>query len=264
MGDPERLLGPGSDSDELERELLGSIRNVSPPPGAKGRAWEGIAATVAVATAVGVGTATVGSATAHAAATGMSAGAKLLTAKVVLGVALAGSTLAAGGYWVSHQMAQRTVVAPRPERRPAPESPAPPPAAAPAVIGEPTPAPCDAPQAVPPCPTAAAPIAPTAPERAPRVVDEPHARNLLGVESRMLTEARAQLRGGEPRGAMATLERLQTRFPKGVLLQEREVLTIQVLSALGDNAAATRKAKAFLEAYPNSPHAPQIRRFAGD
>jgi outer membrane protein assembly factor BamD (BamD/ComL family) len=80
----------------------------------------------------------------------------------------------------------------------------------------------------------------------------------------MLTDARAQLRGGDPHAAMATLERLQARFPKGVLLQEREVLTIQVLSALGDNAAASRKARAFLEAYPNSPHAPQLRRFTGD
>jgi outer membrane protein assembly factor BamD (BamD/ComL family) len=117
---------------------------------------------------------------------------------------------------------------------------------------------------VAPCPPAAAHVAAPAPERTPRTVDEPHARNLLGVESRLLTEARAQLRSGEPRAAMATLERLQTRFPKGVLLQEREVLTIQVLSALGDNASASRKAKAFLEAYPNSPHAPQLRRFTGE
>jgi hypothetical protein len=260
MGDPERLLAPGGDGDDLERELLGSIRNVSPPPGAKGKAWEGIAATVAVATTIGVGTATVGTAaTAHAAATGVGASAKLFTAKVVLSVAIAGSTLGAGGYWVSRQVAQRPVVAPAPERRAAPEAPPPGPAA-PAIAA---PSPCDTPQAEPPCPTAAPPVAPP-PGHAPRTIDEPHARNLLGVESRMLTEARAQLRGGEPRAAMATLERLQTRFPKGVLLQEREVLTIQVLSALGDNAAASRKAKAFLEAYPNSPHAPQLRRFAGD
>jgi len=257
MGDPERLLGPGSDSDELERELLGSIRNVSPPPGAKGKAWEGIAATVAVATAVGVGTAAAGAATAHAAATGVGATAKVFTAKVLLGVALAGSTLAAGGFWVSRQVAQRTVVAPRPERHAAPE---PPPAPAPAAVAPATPSPCDTLNAEPPC----QPVAPAPPDRSPRTVDEPRARNLLGVESRMLTEARAQLRGGEPRAALATLERLHARSPKGVLLQEREVLMIQVLSALGDNAAASRKAKEFLEAYPNSPHAPQLRRFTGD
>jgi hypothetical protein len=260
MGDPERLLGPGSDSDELERELLGSIRNVSPPPGAKKQAWDGIAATVAVATVVGVGTAVGSATTAHAAATG--AGAKLLTAKVMLGVALAGSTIAAGGYWIHRQVAQQTVVAPRPDRRAA-DAPLPASAPSPAAIAAPTP--CDSTESASPCPNAVpAPTAPPAVGRAPRSIDEPHARNLLGVESRLLTEARAQLRGGEPRAAMATLERLQTRFPNGVLLQEREVLTIQVLAALGDNAAASRKAKAFLEAYPNSPHAPQLRRFTGD
>ncbi len=162
-------------------------------------------------------------------------------------MALAGSTLAAGGYWVSHRVAQRTVTAPRSERV-APAETADPATTSNAV------APPDAP------PIAAAP----APERAPRAVDEPHQRNLLGVESRLLTEARAQLRGGEPRAALATLERLQTRFPKGVLLQERQVLMIQVLSALGDNAAASRKARDFLEAYPNSPHAPQLHRFTGE
>jgi hypothetical protein len=260
MGDPERLLGPGSDSDELERELLGSIRNVSPPPGAKGQAWEGIAATVAVATAVGVGTAAAGAATAHAAASATT-GAKIFTAKVLLGAALAGSTLAAGGFWVSRQVTQRTVVAPRADRRTTPEPPAP--AQAPNAVA--TPVPCDSPEATAPCPTPATePERPASKAPAARAADEPHAKNLLGVESRMLTEARAQLRGGDPHAAMATLERLQTRFPKGVLLQEREVLAIQVLSALGDNAAASRKARAFLDAYPNSPHAPQLRRFTGE
>jgi outer membrane protein assembly factor BamD (BamD/ComL family) len=79
----------------------------------------------------------------------------------------------------------------------------------------------------------------------------------------MLTEARAQLRNADPRAAIMTLERLQTRFPKGVLMQERDVLTIQVLAALGDVAGANRRAKQFLEAYPSSPHAPQLRRFSG-
>jgi hypothetical protein len=261
MGDPERMLGPGGNCDELERELLGSIRNVSPPPGAKKEAWEGIAATVAVATTVGIGTAVGTATTAHAAAsTGVGAGAKLFTAKVVLGVALAGSTLAAGGYWINRE--HRTVVASGLDRRAPVEAPAPAPLPAANVAADPSP--CDSPEAVPPCPAEGARVAPPAPDRAPRTFDESHARNLLGVESRMLTEARAQLRGGDPRAAMTTLERLQTKFPKGVLLQEREVLTIQVLSALGDNAAATRKAKAFLEAYPNSPHAPQLRRFTGE
>jgi outer membrane protein assembly factor BamD (BamD/ComL family) len=80
----------------------------------------------------------------------------------------------------------------------------------------------------------------------------------------MLTDARAQLRGGDPRGALATLERLRARSPRGVLTQERDVLAIQIASALGDTAAAKRKAKEFVDAYPESPHAPQLRRLATD
>jgi hypothetical protein len=110
MGDPDRLLGGQSDGDELERQLLGSIRDVSPPPGAKGESWDVIAVQVAVVAAVGASTAVAGS----AAAAG--AGAKLFTAKVLIGVALVGSTFAAGGYWVSRhlaegQVAQRSVAA---------------------------------------------------------------------------------------------------------------------------------------------------------
>src|SRR5262249_21710867 len=140
-----------------------------------------------------------------AASTGGGAGAKLLTAKVMLGVALAGSTIAAGGYWVHRQAAQRTVVAPQPDRRATADAPAP--APSPAAIANAAPTPCDSTDGVTPCPNLAAPpAAPRAVDRAPRSIDEPHAKNLLGVESRMLTEARAQLRGGEPRAAMATLE----------------------------------------------------------
>jgi hypothetical protein len=47
-------------------------------------------------------------------------------------------------------------------------------------------------------------------------------------------------------------------------MQEREVLTIEVLAASGDRAAASRKAREFLKAYPDSPHAPQLRRFTGE
>jgi hypothetical protein len=254
MGDPERLLGAGGDGDALERELLGSIRDVSPPPDAKGAAWDVIAVQVAAVAAAGAGTAVAGNAAAQAAA-----GAKLLTAKVLIGVALIGSTFVTGGYWVSRQVAQRSVVGPPAVRR-APSDPAPaplPPAPSPGFAT----APWDSASSSAPClPTAS----PAPPDRLPRVVDGPRQRNLLGVESRMLTEARAQLRNGDPRAAMSTLERLQTRFPKGVLMQERDVLTIQVLAALGDVAGANRRAKEFLEAYPQSPHAPQLRRFAGD
>ena len=46
-GDPERLLSASS-ADPLERELLGSVRHVGPPDGAKDRAWRNIAGQIAV------------------------------------------------------------------------------------------------------------------------------------------------------------------------------------------------------------------------
>jgi outer membrane protein assembly factor BamD (BamD/ComL family) len=94
-----------------------------------------------------------------------------------------------------------------------------------------------------------------------RGLDEPRGRDALGAESALLTEARAQLRNGEPRAALGTLDRLRTRYPKGVLSQEREIMTIQVMTALGDTDAAKRRARAFVDAHPNSPHTPQLRRF---
>jgi len=108
-------------------------------------------------------------------------------------------------------------------------------------------------------PTVAEPV-----DRTPKSVEGRSRNDVLSVESRMLTEARSQLRGGDPRGALATLERLRARSPKAVLSQERDVLAIQIASALGDAATAKRKAREFLDAYPESPHAPQLRRLATD
>jgi hypothetical protein len=186
---------------------------------------------------------------------------KALTAKILLGVALGGSTVAAGSWWATHRSADKPAVMakadlrPSPAPAPAPEPvPAEPPAEAPVVD------PCESPSATP-CATAATP---STPERVAKSADTPRRRYLLGVESRLLTEARAELRRGDARAAMSTLERLQTRFPNGVLMQEREVLTIEVLAASGDTAGARKKARDFLRAYPNSPHAEQVRRFTGE
>jgi outer membrane protein assembly factor BamD (BamD/ComL family) len=57
------------------------------------------------------------------------------------------------------------------------------------------------------------------------------------------------------------LDKLQAQFPKGVLLQEREVLAIEVLHARGNVEAARQRAKAFIAAYPKSPHSQTLVRF---
>jgi hypothetical protein len=239
MAGPERLLDRSSDADAFERELLGSLRDISPPAGVKDETWNSITAQIAAVGAAGALSA------AAAKATGSVAWGSLL-AKIGIGVAVVGSTVTAGVVWV-HQAEQSRAapVAPTalsvPAAGRAPAAPVSDPAEAMPAAGDP-------------------PAAATA-RRVSRTSDvvEP---DPLGRESAIVTEARAKLQGGDPRGTLATLARLHPTGQNAVLVQEREVLTIQALSALGDTETARRRAKAFVAAHPTSPHTPQIRRIA--
>jgi len=238
MSDPERFLSPGSDSTQLERELLGSVRDVGPQGDAKQRAWSGIAAGLGAATVIGAGT-----------ATGVASAGKTLTtsgifAKVALAAAVTGAAVV-GGYWVLR--APQTDSASR---------------SAPSVAPLPVPAPAV---------TVAEPAESiTPPEAPPTAVTPPRASakraagtsaEMLAAESALLTQARAQLRGGDAKAAQATLERLRAEFPGGVLQQEREVLAIEVLAQRGDAAAARQRAQRFIKAHPKSPHNEALHRF---
>jgi hypothetical protein len=235
--DPERLLSVSSHADPLERELLGSVRHVGPPDGAKDQAWRGIAAQIAVVAVVGAATGS-----SAAAATKTSAGALAtwaLSTKVAAVVAASGLALG-GGYLALKGPAQA-------------------PAASVARVAPPpviTPAPAKLAAQQP-----AEPAALPASEDAPSRKLEPRRLDLLKAESSLLTEARAQLRSGNVAGAQASLDRLQSQFPKGMLSQEREVLAIEVLYARGNVDGAKRRARAFVKAYPKSPHSAKLSRF---
>ncbi len=82
----------------------------------------------------------------------------------------------------------------------------------------------------------------------------------LTVEGDMLAAARARLAGGDPRGALAEIARLSSQVPHGRLLQEREVVAIDSLEALGDNEGARARSTAFLRQFPASPYAAHMRR----
>jgi outer membrane protein assembly factor BamD (BamD/ComL family) len=82
----------------------------------------------------------------------------------------------------------------------------------------------------------------------------------LTVESDMLAAARARLAAGDPRGALTEIARLGSQFPHGRLLQEREVVAIDSLEALGDNEMARARSTAFLKQFPVSPYAAHLRR----
>lgn len=251
--DPERLLNASS-AEPLERELLGSVRHVGPPEGAKDRAWQSIAGQIAVGAAIGVASSSTAAAASKASAGTFASWA--ISTKIAL--ATAGSLALGGGYLALHSAEP-------------PSSPHISHSVAPPVTAPATPLPQrqqqQAPQAPPPQAQAQAQVdgAPARTENAP-AEDAPSHKleprlDLLKAESALLTDARAQLRSGNPAAAQASLDRLQAQFPKGTLTQEREVLSIEVAYARGNVEAAKRRAQAFIKTYPNSPHSAKLSRF---
>ncbi|WP_437944724.1 tetratricopeptide repeat protein [Sorangium sp. So ce296] len=258
MGDPERLLSAKSGADPLERELLGSVRHVGPPEGAKERAWSGIASELAAAAAVGV-TAGSGAAAAKKAAAG-----SLLSSALSIKAAalLVGGGLALGaGYWALSSSAE-----PPPSRSAGPEQAQ---AVAPQASAAAPQEPQEPQEPQAPVATAAEPAPRPEPRPETPIEGEPSRRpsgpkptetDLLRAESALLTEARAKLRSGDAAAAAAILERLRAQFPNGVLRQEREVLAIEVLASRGNMQEAKRRAQAFVKQYPGSPHSAKLKR----
>jgi len=52
------------------------------------------------------------------------------------------------------------------------------------------------------------------------------------------------------------------QYPSGVLVEEREAIRVEALDLSGDETAAHRRARAFLEKYPTSVHATRVRQIA--
>jgi len=114
------------------------------------------------------------------------------------------------------------------------------------------------------------PAAPLATEQAPSELSAPDkslpARppasvTTLGEEGRLVSRAHHLIQAGQGGEALKVLRLLESRYPRSVLSQEREVLTIEALGATGDSAAARARAKRFLERHPRSPHAARLQRF---
>jgi len=264
MSDSKRLLSTTGEQHEIERSLLRSLRDVTAPPDAKAETWTRLQAQLAATAAVAAGAAAAESVARAAVGGPMGAGVAatptgLATAgamgsavvKLGLGLLVVGSlTAGAVALWPRGKPAiSARAVAPAPSVPAAvamPRGPQPPAAPAPAT---------EDPAAIAAVPSNSRAIHPRRP--APSAIPDP-----LGVEAAMITQARAQLRGGDARAALSTLGRLQSRSRNGALGQEREILTIQALSALGETEAARRRARAFVASYPDSPHAAQVRGIA--
>jgi hypothetical protein len=252
MTDPQRLLSEHSDADELERSLLGSLRELGPTGAEKAAMWQGMAGKLAVATAAaalttGVAAQASGAASAATPASqALSAGvlglSKALAVKVVAAVAVGSLAAAGGALLLSRNDAPKAAIV----ARVAPVTHA-------LVASVP----------VPEEPVSAAPE----PENEPIASAVPEVRASRGRsvqvmhESRLLAAARAELRDGKVREAAASLARLRTQFPHGVLNQERQVLTIELLAAQGHVRAAHIQARRFVRLHPDTPYGDALSRF---
>jgi hypothetical protein len=245
MKDPERLLSPRGDADEFERELLGSLRGGDPPAGARAEAWQKIGSQVA---ALGLIGGAAGSAPPNAGGTGIAAAvAKASATKLAIAIAATAVVFGAGAAVVHRRAASAEVAVPSVSVGPVmSESPAPEPQSTLTV-----------PTVVVASPSRGTPSA----SAGSKVSAEGAASHGLAAESALLTRARAELVGGDPRAAESTLARMQAEFPRGVLSQEREVVAIEALAADGKSDAAARRARAFIAAHPESPHSTQLGRF---
>jgi len=102
-----------------------------------------------------------------------------------------------------------------------------------------------------------APAEPRAPERA-----RPAARARAprpGGEAQLLERAQAAL-ARRPAEALQLTREHEARFPRGALVQEREVIAIDALERLGRVGAAKARAAAFERRFRGSVHHPRVQR----
>lgn len=79
-------------------------------------------------------------------------------------------------------------------------------------------------------------------------------------EATLLARAHAELLRQSPAEALATANEHLRAYPHGLLAQEREVIAIESLVALGKRDEAQKRAAAFRVDYPGSSHAARIGR----
>jgi hypothetical protein len=248
MNDPRRWTDEGGESTALERELVGAGRDAGPSREQKRKMWGAIAGQAAVA-ATGAGAASA-SGTA-AAATGLTV-LKATAIVVLVGAGVVATTRAMRTPAVpTPQSAAPTAALPSPQSPQSTDDRPPATSASTAPVADPGPAgPRSVKVAHPaPRPNAAATAA---------LADNARASQLR-EESAMILEARSVLRGGDPARAFTLLDAARARFPAGILVQEREALTIEALVRAGQRALARKRADAFLRDYPKIPHAADVR-----
>jgi TolA-binding protein len=214
-------LQESSGALRVERDLLKQLSALEPPAGSVDRGWATLSASLPAAAAPPL-----------AAASGVSA-----LVKVAAGLALAG-----GAAWAGTALL---------------DTPTPPPAHVPVAAHVPLPSePAVSAPAQP-----ASDGSPSAREDKPKGVRPSAPASSLAEEGRLLANAHRLVQQGKPAEALEALRALAARYPRSVLSQEREVLTIEALGASGDARTARTRAETFLRRHPDSPHAARLQRF---
>src|SRR5207253_327159 len=80
----------------------------------------------------------------------------------------------------------------------------------------------------------------------------------LREERALIEGARRKLLAGEAAGALQLCNKHMSRFAKGQLAEEREVLAVQALVQSGANDAARARAAKFRARFPNSIQLPVV------
>lgn len=266
------MSGHDEDDRPIDRSLIdAAMPGLTPSDAQRKRlrsAVLGALATSAVTTGTAAGAqAAVGGAGATAAtgvggaAVGMGLGAKVVVAALaiasVVGVAVAVRPTSAPPEAEETMPSEPAATAPRAddvadEARPAaPIEIAATPIEAPTEVAppsEPAPQPSSPPVARRPTPAAEAPSIATPEEPDPGL-----------AETMLLARARAALQRHDGAAAMQLLQEHASRFPSGELREERLALRVSTLCALGETDRAHREAASYLDAFPGSIHAADVR-----
>ena len=258
--DPPRLR---SESGTVEALLLRSAPNLEPPAEAEGELWRRLEVLGTVGAAMASGVAAHAAASAGPKLIGKAAANAIWLSLIKWGIVVSVGVLGAGAAtrFVVHRKATGSDVIAKSVTTPhATEASKP---SAPIVVA---PAPIEAPAPIATSessepPVMAAPHAHSSSSRA-RVESSAEARSALQAESLLLGAARTKLGSGDYQGALDDVARLRAQFPRGKLVQEREVVAIDSLAALGNRAALQSRARAFLSRFPSSPYAEHVRSIA--
>jgi hypothetical protein len=85
----------------------------------------------------------------------------------------------------------------------------------------------------------------------------------VDAETALLRDADAAVKSGHPARALALVEEHASRFPTGVLVEEREAERIVILCALARTEEARALRARFLGARPRSPLIGRVRESCG-